>query len=218
MEKRERGLLERFVVLEGGDGAGTTTQLRIIDSALSSAGVPHWATCEPTDAEEGALIRAILGGSLSRDPRTLARLFAADRSEHLYGKGGIIERLDRGEAVVCDRYVLSSLAYQGAACGPELPWSLNSGFPLPSLLLYFDVSPELSLDRIRGRATRDIFEVLHFQEKVRAAYAEAIGRLSGTPMRIVRIDASLPLEQVARQVLEAVGLELGVALDPPHDE
>jgi dTMP kinase len=215
METRKPEVLERFIVLEGGDGAGTTTQLKILDAALDRARVPHWTTCEPTDREEGALIRSILSGSLVRDPGTLARLFAADRGEHLYGKGGIVERLGRGEAVVCDRYVLSSLAYQGAACGPELPWSLNSGFPLPSLLLYFDVSPELSLDRIRGRESREIYEVLHFQELVRAAYAQAIERLSDSPMKVVRVDASLPRDLVTEQVLGSVGRELGLALAAP---
>lgn len=217
METRKRDVLERFIVLEGGDGAGTTTQLRIIDAALGRAGVPHWATFEPTDKEEGALIRSILSGKLERDPGTVARLFSADRSEHLYGKGGIIERLGRGEAVVCDRYVLSSLAYQGASCGPELPWTLNEGFPLPGLLLHFDLSPRQSLERIRGRESRDIYEVPHFQELVRTAYAQAIERLSGTSMEVVRIDASLPLERVTRHVLEAIGRHLGADLAPPED-
>jgi dTMP kinase len=215
MESGKREVLDRFIVLEGGDGAGTTTQLNIIDSALGRAGVAHWTTSEPTDREEGRLIRSILSGSLARDPRTFARLFAADRSEHLYGKGGILERLAGGEAVVCDRYVLSSLAYQGADCGPELPWTLNSEFPLPCLLLYFDVSPEQSLARIRGRESRDIYEVLHFQELVRSAYEAALLKLSSTSMRIVRVDASLPLDRVSGRVLEAVGGALGVSLAAP---
>jgi len=215
MEKQEREVLERFIVLEGGDGAGTTTQLRIIDAALEGARVPHWTTFEPTESQEGALIRSILSGSLVRDPGTVARLFSADRNEHVYGKGGILETLKEGKAVVCDRYVLSSLAYQGAACGSDLPWSLNSSFPLPRLLLYFDVPPEQSLDRIRGRENREIYEVLNFQELVREAYARSIERLSSTRMRIVRVDASQPLDRVTRHVLEAIGVELGVALSAP---
>jgi dTMP kinase len=215
MEIGKRDTLDRFIVLEGGDGAGTTTQLRVIDSALERAGIAHWITSEPTDREEGRLLRSILSGGLVRDPRTFARLFAADRCEHLYGKGGILERLASGEVVVCDRYVLSSLAYQGADCGPDLPWSLNSEFPLPGLLLYFDVSPEQSLERIRGRETREIYEVLHFQELVRSAYEAALLRLSGASMRVARIDASLPLEEVTRRVLEAVGGELGLSLARP---
>lgn len=205
-------ILKRFIVLEGGDGAGTTTQLQAIKAALDSFGIPVWTTCEPTDAEEGLLIRSILSGALKRDPRTVAHLFAADRSEHIYRKGGILERLQEGHVVVCDRYVLSSLAYQGVACGADLPWTLNKDFPLPSLLLFFDVSPETSLERIRDRMHHEIYEELGFQKRVAQAYASALERLSGSGMRVVHIDASRPLAEVRSLVLDAVGGELGIDL------
>jgi len=214
MEKREPDILRRFIVLEGGDGTGTTTQLRAIDRALDASGIPHWTTFEPTEREEGALIRSILSGKLERDPRTIARLFAADRCEHVWGKGGIVERLEAGLAVVCDRYVLSSIAYQGAACGLELPLAQNSGFPLPGLLIYFDLPPAESLRRISDREHREIYEELSFQERVGEAYARAIELYAESPMRIVRVDASLPVEGVTRIVLDAVGRELGAALRP----
>ncbi len=214
METREQAVLRRFIVLEGGDGTGTTTQLKAIGRALDAAHVPHWITFEPTDREEGALIRSILSGKIQRDPRTVARLFAADRCEHIWGKGGIVERLEAGQAVVCDRYVLSSLAYQGAACGLELPLELNSGFPLPGLLILLDLSPAESLRRIGDRGRLDIYEELGFQERVREAYARALDGFAGSPMRIVRVDASLPVERVTRMVLDAVGEELGAALEP----
>jgi dTMP kinase len=205
-------ILKRLIVLEGGDGAGTTTQLRLLGEALVRAGVPHWITAEPTDRPEGLLIRRILSGELPRDPGTLARLFAADRNEHLYGIGGIIERLDRGDAVVCDRYVLSSLAYQGVACGRELPSELNALFPLPELLLYFDLAPETSLGRIRSRKRLEIFEELSFQEKVRAAYRTELARYSSSGMRIITIDASLGVEEISRAILASVGETLAVEL------
>jgi dTMP kinase len=204
--------LRRFIVLEGGDGAGTTTQLRLLDEALGRAGVPRWATSEPTDSPEGRLIRRVLSGELPRDPGTLARLFAADRNEHLRGPGGILERLERGEAVVCDRYVLSSLAYQGVACGPELPALLNEGFPLPELCLFFDLPPAQSLDRIGGREGLDIFEELPFQEKVRSAYRNALTTYAPSGMRIVELDASRSIEEVSAAILRAVGETLGLAL------
>jgi dTMP kinase len=212
MTHEERGVLDRFIVLEGVDGAGTTTQLAAIDAALSSAGARHWTTAEPTTRPEGALIRRILGGELDASPRTVAYLFAADRCEHLYGAGGIAERVGRGEAVVCDRYVLSSLAYQGVACGVDLPRYLNDRFPLPSLLIYFDIEPELSMARIGGRERREIYEKLPFQERVRASYEEALALFSDGPMRIVRVDASLPPAEVSSLVLGAVGKELSLDL------
>jgi len=218
MAMDDRGALRRFIVLEGVDGAGTTTQLKAIDAALKAAEVPHWTTAEPTGRPEGALIRRILGGELEAAPATVAYLFAADRCEHLYGSGGILERLDRGEAVVCDRYVLSSLAYQGAACGLDLPRRLNERFPPPSLLIYFDIEPAVSMSRIHGRERREIYEHLPFQERVRAAYEEALGLYKNGPMRIVRVNAGLPPSEVSRIVLGAVGGELGLELAAGHKE
>ena len=205
--------LERFIVFEGGDGAGTTTQLKILGRSLERSGVPHWITSEPTDHPEGLLIRRILAGELSRDPGTLARLYAADRNEHLRGKGGILEHLDRGDTVVCDRYIFSSLAYQGVACGPELPFELNSGFPLPKLLIFFDIQPSLSMERLSSRSSLDIFEELPFQEKVHIAYKEAIGRYYDSGMSVVIVDASRPVEIVASAIRSAIGEKLGIELD-----
>jgi dTMP kinase len=212
------GILKRFIVLEGGDGAGTTTQLRLLGAALSRASVPHWITAEPTDAPEGRLIREILSGDLPRDPGTLAHLFAADRNEHLRGPGGIVDRLSRGEAVVCDRYVLSSLAYQGASCGRELPAALNAFFPLPELLLFFDLEPEASMGRLGSRERLEIFEELGFQEKVRAAYRSELARLASSGMRVVVLDAADSVEGISRRILAAVGETLGVDLAPARDE
>jgi len=212
MAEEDRGALRRFIVLEGVDGAGTTTQLAAIDKALEEAGAPHWTTAEPTDRPEGALIRRILGGELDAAPATVAHLFAADRCEHLYGRGGIIERLERGETVVCDRYVLSSLAYQGASCGLDLPMRLNMDFPLPSLLIYFDIEPAVSMARIGGRERREIYELLPIQERVRASYEEALRLFADRPMKILRVDANQPPEKVTRLALDAIGAELGLSL------
>jgi len=204
--------LRRFIVLEGGDGAGTTTQLKLIEKALARAGVPHWITSEPTDQPEGRLIRRILSGELTRDPGTLARLFAADRNEHLVGSSGIIERLRKGETVVCDRYVLSSLAYQGVACGPDLPALLNADFPLPELLVYFDLPPEESLGRLGARERLEIFEELSFQEKVRSAYREALLRYTASGMKVLVLDASRSIEEVSGEILRSIGELLGLNL------
>ena len=212
MASTSPGLLKRFIVLEGGDGAGTTTQLKLLGEALVRASISHWITAEPTEGPEGLLIRRILSGELRRDPGTLARLFAADRNEHLRGKGGILERLGEGDAVVCDRYVLSSLAYQGVACGRELPAELNARFPLPELLLYFDLSPEASLGRIRSRERLEIFEELPFQERVRAAYREELSRYASSGMRIVVIDASRSVADISHTIIGAVGETLGIEL------
>jgi dTMP kinase len=204
MTKVSQEPLRRFIVLEGGDGTGRSTQLREIAAAFERAGIAYWATSEPTDRPEGLLIRRILSGELPRDPGTLARLFAADRNEHLKAPDGILERLGRGEIVVCDRYILSSLAYQGVACGPELPAELNAGFPLPELLVYFDLPAKESIKRMGNRDVLDIYEELPFQERVRASYRDALSAYSATGMKIVRVDASRSVEEVSRIILDAI--------------
>jgi len=217
MASEHSGALRRFIVFEGVDGAGTTTQLREVDAALEAAGVPHWCTAEPSSGPVGSLIRRVLGGEIAAAPATVAHLFAADRCEHLYGSRGIVERLGRGEAVICDRYVLSSLAYQGASCGIDLPLSLNDRFPAPSLLIYFDIDPRLSMARIGARESREIYELLPFQERVRAAYEGALGLVDADRTRLLRVEASLPRDEVSRFVLDAVGAELGVELRAAKD-
>jgi dTMP kinase len=212
MISASQGILKRFIVLEGGDGAGTTTQLKLLGETLARAGFPHWITAEPTEGPEGLLIRRILSGELRRDPGTLARLFAADRNEHLRGEGGILEHLGKGETVVCDRYVLSSLVYQGVACGRELPAELNARFPLPELLFHLDLSPEASMGRIRSRGRLEIFEELPFQEKVRQAYRTELSRYATSGMRIVAVDASLRVEEISHTIIGAVGDTLGIKL------
>jgi dTMP kinase len=187
-------VLDNFVVLEGLDGAGTTTQLKKIDEALGST--PHWATAEPTDGPIGLLIRQALSGRVSLQPESLAQLYAADRNEHLYRPGGIIERLARGEIVVSDRYVFSSIAYQGITCGDALPRALNDDFPLPRWLIYFDVEGSRAAERLKSRESLDIFEGDAFREALLARYPEVISSFEGMGVSIARIDANAPPDRV----------------------
>ncbi|MBP7096966.1 MAG: dTMP kinase [Spirochaetia bacterium] len=196
--------LERFVAFESIDGAGTSTQLALLRGRLEAAGIPHWITAEPTALPTGRLIREALRGDFPASPGTIARLFAADRHEHLYGPDQVLERLARGEWVLTDRYLFSSLAYQGTACGDDTPWELNRGFPLPSLVLYFEIDPEISLERIRSRPDRDIYETLAFQRALAAAYEDAFARWSAGAFRLERIDASRSPDEVAEAVAEAL--------------
>jgi dTMP kinase len=208
-------VIPNFVVFEGGDGSGTSTQMgllrrRFARAAAGSAagegrGLPvlH-ATAEPTAGPVGSLIREALGGKLSLRPETLARLFSADRQEHLFGGGGIIERCCRGELVVCDRYVLSSLAYQGVTCGEDLPLLLNRDFPSPELLLCFDLDPDIAAQRMEDREEREIFEYRDFQVKVRKRYRDLLSGYDGGGRRAVTIDASQSPEKVAEDVWSAL--------------
>jgi dTMP kinase len=205
-------IIPNFVVFEGGDGSGTSTQMALLRdrfagpamSGESRRALPAlYATAEPTGGPVGVLIREALGGR-PLQPETLARLFSADRQEHLFGPGGIVERCARGELTVCDRYVPSSLVYQGVTCGEDLPRLLNRDFPLPELLLYFDLDPDIAAKRMENRREREIFEYRDFQVEVRRRYRELLPRYAGKGVRTVTIDASQGPQKVAEDVWRAL--------------
>ena len=200
-------ILSNFAVFEGGDGSGTSTQLSLLQQKFDAKrlNVPvFYATSEPTKGIIGLLIRSALKNEPSLCADTLARLFAADRNEHIYAPGGILERCRNSELVVCDRYTLSSLVYQGIECGEDLPRSLNSSFPAPELLLFFDLDPEIALDRLKQRPSLEIFEHLDFQKKVRERYHSLLGKYRNDGSRVEVIDAAQNVEKVAEDVWQAV--------------
>jgi dTMP kinase len=200
--------IPNFVVFEGADGSGTTTQLDLLEEFFHgrhSRELPRLhRTAEPTGGPIGGLIRRSLRGETRLNAMTLAYLFAADRNEHLFAPDGIIERCGRGELVVCDRYVLSSLVYQGLTCGEELPATLNAAFPLPELLLYFDIDSELAAKRMENRPVKDIYEYLEFQMKVRQRYQALLPRFAAVGVRVANIDASQSATDVAAAVRAAM--------------
>lgn len=194
-------VLDNFVVFEGIDGAGTSTQLKILKSRPESSRFDFSA--EPTDCETGRFLRQILGGKVELDPKTTAFLFAADRAEHIYGKNGIINSIkNKNKAVIIDRYLFSSLAYQGVSCGKELPRKLNEDFPLPQLLFFFDIAPEKSLNRIKGRGFTEIYENSEYLTKTRNQYLDVIKEYqnleSAKDMKIIIIDATQSVEEISK--------------------
>ena len=133
-------------------------------------------------------------------PETIAMLFSADRNEHLFGPGGIAERCKRGELAVSDRYIPSSLVYQGITCGEELPENLNKSFPGPELLLFLDIDPEIAFKRIKSRSDKEIYEYLDFQIRVRQRYISLLPKLSAKGVIVRTIDASPSPEEVAAEI------------------
>ncbi|MBN2874768.1 MAG: dTMP kinase [Spirochaetales bacterium] len=199
-----RDVIRGFIVFEGIDGSGTTTQLERLVTRLDARGVPHSASCEPTDGPIGQLIRQALSGVFPASPQTVARLFAADRGEHLYSPGGLVEQATAGRLVVTDRYLFSSLAYQGLTCGPELPASLNAPFPLPEMVLYFHLPPATAARRMAERKSLDIYENTDFQERVATAYEAVMTSFEGSGSSIIRIDAAANALDVEKAVWAAV--------------
>ena len=206
-------ILEKFVVFEGIDGAGTSTQINLLRER--SQGKKIAFTAEPTENSTGKFLRQILKGEQKVSPQTAAYLFAADRAEHLWGAGGLVDQTKSGLTVVSDRYLFSNLAYQGVTCGEDLPKLLNSPFPLPQLLFFFDISPQKSLERVEKRGeAKEIYENQKFLEDTAARYRAVIdqykkladsadgqncpqGQKGAAKMKIVELDATLPKEKIS---------------------
>ena len=204
--------VKNFIVFEGLDGSGTTTQMRRLASTLERNKIPHMITAEPTARPEGALVRRILRGEIEAEPGTVAYLFAADRYQHVFGKEGILATAESGAVVVCDRYALSSLAYQGMTCGEELPRLLNAGFPAPSLTLFFKIDPETAMRRVNSRDQLEIYEKLHIQKQVSAAYDKVLAQAKADGWNIALIDAEKGVDEVEQQIIAAIGKHLGKSL------
>ena len=194
-------VLKNFIVLEGIDGAGTSTQIKRL---VQTNPQKYIAPAEPTSGPTGKFLRQMLSGDFHVDERTNAYLFAADRCEHIFGKGGVKELCESGKVVVSDRYFFSSLAYQSVSCGLDLPQLLNSPFPLPEYLFFFDINPEVSLARVNNRnGQKEIYENIEAQKKIAALYEKVISMYENDPdlceeMKIIRIDASKSIEDISQ--------------------
>ena len=197
--------IPNFIVFEGGDGSGTSTQISLLNKSLKSLNtIPFILTSEPTDSETGKRIRSALKKEIPVRPEELAELFAKDREQHLFGVNGILSQINDGKLVICDRYVLSSLVYQGIECGDELPQRLNSGFPAPEILLFFDLEPKIALERLKLRNSCEIYDSLEFQGKVRAKYKSLLHKYTDVGTLVVTIDASKSEEEIAGEVWEII--------------
>lgn len=193
-------ILKNFIVLEGIDGAGTSTQLNLLKNRLSPEKTVY--TAEPTTLSTGRFLRSVLRGDEKLTPETTAFLFAADRQEHVYGTGGIVESCTSGKLVISDRYVFSSLAYQSITCGEELPRKLNQDFPLPEYLFFFGITPQASLKRIEKRDVTEIYENKDFLEATARQYEKIISYYETlqTGMHIIRLDATESIEKLSEKI------------------
>ncbi len=201
MKSMNQEVLEKFIVIEGIDGAGTTTQSRNISQWLTEQGVSHLKTFEPTEEPSGKAIRQLLSGKHTAAPGTLAWLFAADRYNHLYTpEGGIVEQINVGNWVLSDRYLFSSLAYQSMDYPFEKVAELNSEFPLPQLLFFLDIPAEIVEQRLANRRELEIFETTEKQRIIRKAYHRVLDLYKDGPMRVVILDGTQPAEGITKQI------------------
>lgn len=198
----EKGI---FITIEGPDGSGKTTILQMLAQNFEKEGYAVVATREPGGIDIAEQIRKVIldPENTAMDPRTEALLYAAARRQHLKEK--VKPALEEGKIVLCDRFVDSSLAYQGHArgLGIDQVYSINEFAienMMPVMTLYFDVAPEIGLERINKNKGREVnrldMEKLEFHQKVREGYMMIAERF---PDRIVKIDASKELEAVYKQ-------------------
>ncbi len=198
----------KFIVIEGLDGSGKTTQLHMLARRLREIGRRPAETAEPTASATGGLIRDALSGFTPRTGTEIAALFMADRVAHNVNPvNGINKLLAEGRDVICDRYYYSSLAYQGYASDPEWVYHINVDCPeirKPDLCVFLDLDDEACLRRMeQGRSYREIYENENTLLAVRKRYYDVFRRLEGRDLiRIVNADRSP--EEVAEDVFAAV--------------
>ena len=189
-----------FVAIEGIDGSGKSTVISLLAEMLPGV----YATREPSGGPIGKLIKewALRGGS--SDPHVDALLFAADRFEHY--RREVKPKLMEGFLVVTERYVESSIAYQGAAGVPiDFIVYINSLVPKPDLTVILDVDPQIAVERISRRGGAEKFEHVAFLRRVREIYLWRAAE-EGYPV----VDASRPPEAVAKEVAEIVRARLQI--------
>lgn len=189
----DRGI---FVCVEGLDGCGKTTQAKLLVKRLRGDYDAVY-TAEPSDGKIGKLIKTRYLHADKRGSAVIeALLFAADRLEHL--KSEVLPALDEGKLVVSDRYVYSSLAYQGAA-GLDLKWieKINEHAVRPGLSLFIDVEPETVIQRLKRK--RSVMENLETQLKVREIYLRFVDEDA-----LVRVDGNRSKTEVAREIASIV--------------
>lgn len=195
-----------FIVLEGIDGAGTTTQAKLLAEWFAAEGRAAHLTYEPSSGRIGRLIREYLSGAVDApDPdrhfHQLALLFAADRMDHLARE--VAPRLAEGVHVISDRYVLSSLVYQSLHCDPQWVRAINAFAPAPDLTFLLDLPAELAMERIARRSLftpAEIYETRDQQERLRKLYLQTAADLF-TDQTIITIDGSPPVPDVHARII-----------------
>jgi dTMP kinase len=203
----DRGI---FISLEGPEGAGKTTIITMLMNELEQLGYQVTQTREPGGIEIAEKIRNVIldKSHTAMDPRTEALLYAAARRQHLVEK--VNPALESGKIVLCDRFIDSSLAYQGHARGLGMDdvYSINKfaiGDRMPDLTIYFDIDPVIGLNRINQHDNREVnrldLEDIQFHYKVREGYELLLTKF---PDRIKKIDAAEPIEVVCSKAKDLI--------------
>lgn len=199
----------RFIVFEGLDGSGSSTQASLLAARLMRSGFRVTSTSEPSSGPVGQLIRLSFSGRVVLPAERAVRdahfayLFAADRFDHLYNPtNGVLKDLAAGIDVVCTRYLFSSLAYNSETPEEEaLIRRLNADFPMPDALIYLRGTVELSARRLAARTSLETYENNEKLSAVQRNYDRILDNYSG---RKLIVDATLSRNVIADQVFDFV--------------
>ena len=198
----------KFIVLEGIDGSGKSSQIGPLVKRLEGLGIPCRADREPTGGPVGSLIRQIFTGRVSADNRVIAALYAADRIDHLVNEvDGLCAAVDKGITVVSDRYYFSSYAYHSVDM--DMEWviqanSVSASLLRPTLTVFLDVPVETALDRIhKNRFVEEIFDQEDRLRRTRELYFQAFERLRDVE-NVAVVDGSGTPDQVSERIWAAV--------------
>ena len=206
MSEMKRG---KFIVFEGIDGAGKTTQINLLANYLREQGRSVYCTAEPTETVSGGLLRDALSGVTRRTVCEMAAMFVFDRINHNVNPvNGIQKMLNDGFDVICDRYYYSSLAYQGSGTDPVWVSNMNLNCPeimKPDVCIFLDLTPEQSMARInRNRATQEIYENEEKLTLVRNQFYRVFEELKDRD-NIQIVDAYRSVEEIHQSIVKLVG-------------
>lgn len=195
----------KFIVFEGLDGSGKTTQIKLLEKHLQGLGRRVFLTAEPTVSISGGMLRDALSGVTKKTPSEMASMFVLDRIFHNVNPvSGINKMLEYGYDVICDRYYYSSLAYQGSETDYCWVRDMNLNCPdirHPDLCIFIDLDPAECVERIAaGRTTVEIYEKREILETFRRKYLEIF---DDTGDRVAIIDGNGSAEEVAGRVASA---------------
>ncbi len=193
-----------FIVFEGIDGSGKSTQVKLLTEKLIAAGHKVYTTFEPTDSPIGSLVRNIFKGRMTADHKTIAALNVADRLDHLHNEiNGLLKKMEEGYTVISDRYYFSSYAYHGVHV--DIDWviaanALSAATLKPDVNFFIDVDPEVSMQRLNStRGTIELYETLDNLQQVRGKYMESFEKLKGEE-KIVFINGNQTVAAIAGDI------------------
>ncbi len=194
----------KFIVFEGIDGSGKSTQIELLAQNLEKRGVECAQTLEPTFGIVGEVLHDILSGKRVADPKVTASLFVADRLDHILNtEDGVLKLLNEGKTVICDRYYFSSYAYQSVEVPRDWVISANrlaAETLRPDAVIFIDISENIAMARIsKNRESMEIYENQERLAKVRKGYFSAFELLKNEE-NVFIVDGNRPVSEIAKDI------------------